>query len=85
MYSSAGAQVYTTKILNNGKIVVYGDFNVYQGITTNKLAILNPNGSLDTSFNVGLGPNYVSQDYGSSSMICEQSDGKLIVVGNFTR
>jgi uncharacterized delta-60 repeat protein len=84
MYSSAGAQVYTTKILNNGKIVVYGDFNLYQGITANSLAILNPNGSLDTSFNVGLGPDYVDQDYGSSSMICEQSDGKLIVVGNFT-
>lgn len=82
--SSGGAKVYTTKILNNGKIVVYGDFDLYQGITTNKLAILNPDGSLDTSFNVGLGPNYVDQHYRSSSMICEQSDGKLIVVGNFT-
>lgn len=82
--SSGGALIYTTKILNNGKIAVYGDFNLYQGITTNKLAILNPNGSLDTSFNVGLGPNYVDQNYGSSSMISEQSDGKLIVVGNFT-
>lgn len=82
--SSGGAKVYTTKILNNGKILVYGDFNAYQGITVNKLAILNPNGSLDMSFNVGLGPNYVDQNYGSSSMICEQSDGKLIVVGNFT-
>lgn len=82
--SSGGALIYTTKILNNGKIAVYGDFNLYQGITTNKLAILNPNGSLDTSFNVGLGPNYVDQNYVSSSMISEQSDGKLIVVGNFT-
>lgn len=82
--SSGGAEVYTTKILNNGKIVVYGDFDLYQGITVNKLAILNPNGSLDTSFNVGLGPDDVDQEYGSSSMICEQSDGKLIVVGNFT-
>lgn len=82
--SSGGAEIYTTKILNNGKIAVYGDFDLYQGITTNKLAILNPNGSLDTSFNVGLGPNYVDQYYGSSSMISEQSDGKLIVVGNFT-
>ena len=59
--SSGGAEIYTTKILNNGKIAVYGDFDLYQGITTNKLAILNPNGSLDTSFNVGLGPNYVDQ------------------------
>lgn len=82
--SSGGAEVYTTKILSNGKIVVYGDFDLYQGITTNKLAILNPDGSLDTSFNVGLGPNYVDHYYGSSSMISEQSDGKLIVVGNFT-
>lgn len=82
--SSGGAEIYTTKILNNGKIAVYGDFDLYQGITTNKLAILNPNGSLDTSFNVGLGPNYVDQYLGSSSMISEQSDGKLIVVGNFT-
>lgn len=82
--SSGGAEIYTTKILNNGKIAVYGDFDLYQGITTNKLAILNPNGSLDTSFNVGLGPDYVDQYYGSSSMISEQSDGKLIVVGSFT-
>jgi uncharacterized delta-60 repeat protein len=82
--SSAGAKIYTTKILTNGKIAVYGDFDLYQGITTNKLAILNPNGSLDTSFNVGLGPNYVDQYDGSSSMISEQSDGKLIIVGTFT-
>jgi uncharacterized delta-60 repeat protein len=81
---SGGAKVYTTKILNNGKIVVYGDFDRYQGITANKLALLNPDGSLDTSFNVGLGPDYVDQYFGSSSMISEQSDGKLIVVGNFT-
>lgn len=83
-FSSGGAKIYTTKILSNGKIVVYGDFDVYQGVTVNKLAILNPNGSLDTSFNVGLGPDYVDQGYGSSSMISEQSDGKLIIVGNFT-
>lgn len=82
--SSGGAEIFTTKILNNGKIAVYGDFDLYQGITTNKLAILNPNGSLDTSFNVGLGPDDVDRYNGSSSMICEQSDGKLIVVGNFT-
>ena len=82
--SSAGAQIFTSKILNNGKIAVYGDFDLYQGVAINKLAILNPNGSLDTSFNVGLGPNYVDQYYGSSSMISEQSDGKLIVVGTFT-
>lgn len=82
--SSGGAEIYTTKILNNGKIAVYGNFDLYQGIPTNKLVILNPNGSLDTSFNVGLGPNYVSQYDGSSSMISEQSDGKLIVVGGFT-
>ncbi|MDQ7960906.1 T9SS type A sorting domain-containing protein [Flavobacterium lindanitolerans] len=82
--SSGGAKIYTTKILHNGKIAVYGDFDLYQGIPTNKLAILNPNGSLDTSFNVGLGPDYVNQYYGSSSMICEQPDGKLIVVGSFT-
>lgn len=82
--SSDGATVITTKILSNGKIAVYGDFDLYQGITTNKLAILNPDGSLDTSFNVGLGPNYVDQYLGSSSMISEQSDGKLIVVGSFT-
>ena len=62
---------------NDGKILIAGDFTSYDGILRNSIARLNPNGSLDQSFNVGSGTN-------SIKAISLQNDGKIIIVGNFT-
>lgn len=39
--------------LSNGQIIIAGDFTSYNGTSVNKIARLNANGTLDTSFNSG--------------------------------
>lgn len=62
----------------DGKVLVGGWFTTYKGLTQNRIARLNTNGSLDTSFAVGTGiENY------SVGTIALQSDGKIVLGGNF--
>lgn len=42
-------------IQSNGKIIITGDFNVYQGKLGNRIARINPNGLVDTTFRSGFG------------------------------
>ncbi len=70
--------IYTTSIQSDGKILFGGSFTAYNGTTANRLIRLNPNGSVDTTFNTGTGFN--STIYTTSI----QSDGKIIVGGQFT-
>jgi len=65
------------KIQSDGKILVGGDFITLNGITKNRIVRLNSNGSIDTSFDAGLGFN------SSVNSIEIQSDGKILVGGNF--
>jgi len=71
----------------NGKILVVGDFDNYNGSLHSKIIRLNPDGSTDTSFDVGLGPqNEFSPGSASSSNLEDvsvQPDGKIIVSGGF--
>ncbi|MDF3029305.1 MAG: hypothetical protein K0S23_3612 [Fluviicola sp.] len=64
---------------NDGKIVVVGAFTVCNGITRNRIARLNSDGSVDTSFNPGIG--FPLGSYVKTIVI--QTDGKIIVAGNF--
>jgi len=64
--------------VDNNKILIGGDFTVFNNTQINRLARINANGSLDTSFNIGTGFN--STVYS----IVVQSDGKIIVGGQFT-
>jgi len=76
--TGADNDVWTTSIQSDGKIIIGGNFTSYNGIAINRIARLNTNGTLDTSFNPGTGAN----DYVYTTSI--QSDGKLMVGGNFT-
>ncbi len=60
----------------DGKLIIGGEFERVGGSSRNNLARLNPNGTLDTSFN----PN-VDGVVLSTSVQC---DGRIIVGGNFT-
>ncbi|PXY44922.1 T9SS type A sorting domain-containing protein [Flavobacterium hydrophilum] len=68
---------------NDGKILVAGDFNVFQGKLQRGLIRLNPDGSKDTSLNIGTGflKNYF-EDNCIKSMIV-QPDGKIVLGGGF--
>ncbi|WP_430405251.1 hypothetical protein [Fluviicola sp.] len=60
------------------KIIIAGGFQHYNGTTRNGLLRLNADGTLDFSFNTGLGAN------GQIKALAVQSDGKVIVGGYFT-
>jgi uncharacterized delta-60 repeat protein len=72
------SNVFTTSIQSDGKIIVGGVFTSYSGISSNRIARLNSDGTYDSTFSIGDGFN--SFIYTSSI----QSDGKIIVGGSFT-
>ncbi|TAE07120.1 MAG: choice-of-anchor D domain-containing protein, partial [Bacteroidetes bacterium] len=61
----------------DGKIVVGGEFTNFNGTSRNRIARLNADGSLDTSFDPGSGLN------GGVSALSIQSDGKILIGGTF--
>ena len=69
--------VRTIVIQSDGKILVGGDFGDYDGIPSNYIIRLNSNGSMDNTFVIGTGFN------GVVYTIEIQSDGKILVGGNF--
>lgn len=86
--------VYSIALQDDGKIIVAGGFTHYQEYYLyDRIARLNSDGSKDISFNVGAlfllnawRDLYDSIDYiPSVYSLSLQSDGKLIVGGNFTR
>jgi uncharacterized delta-60 repeat protein len=62
----------------DGKILIGGLFSMVSGVARPRLARLNPDGSVDASFNVGAGPN------GEVRAITVQPDGKILVGGFFS-
>ncbi len=73
-----GVTVSTIVIQFDGKIVIGGVFTEYNGTGVNYIVRLNSDGSIDNSFNIGTG-------FASNTVIITiQSDGKVIVGGNFT-
>ncbi|MGY6562784.1 MAG: T9SS type A sorting domain-containing protein [Luteibaculaceae bacterium] len=64
--------------LEYGKILVAGQFTKYGNITQNRIALLNEDGSLDSTFNSGSGFN------GMVSNLTLLPDGKIAATGLFT-
>ncbi|MBX2945600.1 MAG: T9SS type A sorting domain-containing protein [Cyclobacteriaceae bacterium] len=69
---------YCMVLQEDEKILVAGLFNSYNGYPRKGIARLNPDGSLDETFNPGSGFDYVVQ------CMVVQPDGKVIVGGYFT-
>jgi uncharacterized delta-60 repeat protein len=71
-------QVNKIRIQADGKIIVGGVFTTYSGSTVNRIVRLNTNGTIDNTFNYGIG-------FGGNVVDIQlQSDGKIIAVGAFT-
>lgn len=64
---------------SDGKILIGGVFSKYNGVARPGIARVNSNGSLDTTFNPGIGVN------GEIYEIIPQADGKTLIAGNFTQ
>jgi uncharacterized delta-60 repeat protein len=75
--TGANDNVITTSIQNDGKIIIGGRFKTYNGVARNNIARLNSDGTLDTSFDPGTGPD----DAVFTTSI--QSNGKIILAGDF--
>ena len=67
--------------LSNGKMLVTGIFNTYNGQPVGALIKLNPDGSLDTEFNY----NFILPTNTPPRIVGLQFDGKFIISGVFSR
>jgi len=74
-----------TLVLGDGKILIAGRFQSIDGHTTNDIARLNSNGTIDTSFTSPIfGDVFGGGDYyGYINTFVTQSDNKIVVGGNF--
>jgi uncharacterized delta-60 repeat protein len=68
---------------NDGKILVGGDFDSYNGQNSRRIVRLNTDGTRDTSFNIGSGFAGIVSFGGYVASIILQSDEKIIVGGSF--
>ncbi|MCC6400851.1 MAG: delta-60 repeat domain-containing protein [Flavobacteriales bacterium] len=74
----AGSSVNAIVVQPDGKILIGGEFLMYDLTVRRRIARLHANGSLDNSFLPGFGPN------AEVRAIAVQTDGKLVVAGDFT-
>ena len=76
----AGGNVFAVAVQSDGKILIGGSFMTVGGVSCRGVARLNSNGTLDTGFC----PNVVTGGNGVEA-VAVQSDGKIIISGNFTK
>jgi uncharacterized delta-60 repeat protein len=81
--TGANDTVNAIAVQPDGKIIISGEFLQYNGTAISRIARLNTDGSIDTSFNVGTGLG--GSGFGlAGNSIAIQSDGKVLVGGGFT-
>ena len=76
--TGANSKIAAIALQNDGKIIIGGSFMSYQGVGRNGIARLNADGTLDESFDPGLGVT------GEIECLFIQPDGKIIIGGNFS-
>jgi uncharacterized delta-60 repeat protein len=76
--TGASSNVRAAWLRANGQLIIAGDFAYYSGSAKPRLAQVNNDGSLDYNFNPCVGSN------GTIRALALQSDGKLLLGGNFT-
>lgn len=72
------SNVNTAVVQPDGKIIIGGNFLLYDGVPRSKIARINNNGSLDTSFNPGAGFN------GDVTALALDTNNSILAGGNFT-
>jgi uncharacterized delta-60 repeat protein len=77
----ADTNVAVIALQTNGQILVGGDFTNLAGASRNGIGRLNTNGTIDTTFNPGATGG---SPYNYVRNLALQTDGKIVVGGNFT-
>jgi uncharacterized delta-60 repeat protein/uncharacterized repeat protein (TIGR01451 family) len=76
--AGADGSIRTIVVQSDGRILIGGLFSHVNGLNFNHIARLNPNGSVDTNFNVAPGANDVV------TSMALQPDNRIMVGGQFT-
>ena len=74
----ANGTVFALALQADGKIIMAGNFTQVNGVTRNRIARLNTDGNLDTTFSTGSGANE------SVRALAIQPNGKILMAGRFT-
>ena len=83
--TEADGTVRSIALQPDGKILIGGAFTNVNGTNRNHIARLNADGGLDLGFNPGTGTEGTDADNrGSVRSIALQSDGKVLIGGDFT-
>lgn len=69
--------VWAVAVRSDGRVYIAGDFTMVQGVPRRYVARLNRDGSLDTAFDPGVGPD------GPVWALALQPDGRLLIGGEF--
>ena len=77
-FSGTSIDIQSIVLQSDGKIIIGGTFDSYNGTPSKNIVRLFEDGSIDTSFNAGSGFNSMVRT------IKLQSDGKILIGGNFT-
>ena len=85
---ATGTPVSDAIILPDGKILVVGMFNEYQGFPVAGIVRLAANGAVDATFNAGTGAEWTSTTADATHIpridaIERLADGKFLIAGNF--
>lgn len=79
---SGFGSVYQLALQPDGRVIAVGYFDRFNGVVRNRVARLNSNGTLDTTFNAGTGP--MNEGYPALfDRVTLQPDGKILLSGGF--
>jgi uncharacterized delta-60 repeat protein len=81
LFAKNEGSVSDIEVLPDGKIILGGSFEKYDGKTRKHVLRLNSDGSLDGSFDAGSG---MEGTYTNLNVVKAQPDGKILAGGNFT-
>jgi uncharacterized delta-60 repeat protein len=85
LFGTGTTNIHTIEKLSNGKMLILGNFGGYNGVPRSSIAVLNQDGTLDTTFNPGSGFIYESNGNANNlNLLAIQPDGKFFLGGQFS-